>query len=192
MRRRMTALLLAVLLLLCSCGVQPSGPVEEMTSFTDSCGRTVEIPEVLTRIAPSGAQYQYLPEELMTLPTFGQMYGSKSTINLEALAAAAPQLIIDMGDKREDTGANLDALQTQTGIPAIFIEADLPHMAQAYRTLGSILADKEGKGEAMAAFADRTMDMAEENRAGIPDDQRRTVLYTSGTTGLNTNAEGST
>lgn len=32
--------------------------------------------------------------------------------------------------------ADLDALQRQIGMPVIFIEADLPHMAEAYRTLG--------------------------------------------------------
>lgn len=215
--KRIAAILLAAVLLggLVGCSKSPPKQQGETVSFTDSCGREVEIPKTITAIAPSGslstmilatiapeylvgvsstpssAQAKYLPENLLRLPTFGQMYGGKSTLNLESLLSASPQLIIDMGDKRDDTGSNLDALQKRTGIPAIFIEADLPHMAEAYRTLGKLLSDKADRGEALAAFADRSLEMAEKNAASISDEQRRTVMYTTGTTGLNTNAAGS-
>ena len=53
------ALLLALALLCgslsgCAAG-QPARSAEPTVSFTDSLGRTVEIPETLTRVAPSGA-----------------------------------------------------------------------------------------------------------------------------------------
>ena len=88
--------------------------------------------------------------------------------------------------------ADLDALQRQIGIPVIFIEADLPHMAAAFRTLGSILEGKAERGEELAAFVEQTVSMAEENAAKIQDSERLSVLYTSGSSGLNTNAKGST
>ncbi|MFR7743450.1 MAG: hypothetical protein ACLU3I_09270 [Acutalibacteraceae bacterium] len=56
--------------------------------------------------------------------------------------------------------ADLDALQRQIGMPVIFIEADLPHMAEAYRTLGKILSGKEARGEELAAFVDETVSLA--------------------------------
>lgn len=87
--------------------------------------------------------------------------------------------------------ADLDALQKQIGMPVIFIEADLPHMAEAYRTLGKILSGKEARGEELAAFVDETVSLAEENAAKIQDSERISVLYTSGSSGLNTNAKGS-
>ena len=213
------ALLLALALLCgslsgCAAG-QPARSAEPTVSFTDSLGRTVEIPETLTRVAPSGAvasmflatiapeymttinatpsssQYKYLDPRLIDLPTTGQMYGSKSTLNLESILTSGAQVVIDLGDKKDNMAADLDALQRQIGMPVIFIEADLPHMAEAYRTLGKILSGKEARGEELAAFVDETVSLAEENAAKIQDSERISVLYTSGSSGLNTNAKGS-
>ena len=65
-------------------------------------------------------------------------------------------------------------------------------MAAAFRTLGSILEGKAERGEELAAFVEQTVSMAEENAAKIQDSERLSVLYTSGSSGLNTNAKGST
>ncbi len=218
MKKLLSALLLAALLcsLFAGCAAKTaSAPAGETVSFTDSCGRTVEIPKTVTRVAPSGAvatmilatiapeylvsvnatpsssQYRYLPQNLAGLPTTGQMYGSKSTLNLETLLGCGAQLVIDLGDKKDNMAADLDALQKKIGIPVVFIEADLTHMAAAYRTLGSILSGKQERGETLAKFCDETVDMAETNSAKIADADRVSVLYTSGVSGLDTNAKGS-
>ena len=188
----------------------------QSVSFTDSLGRTVELPSDITRIAPSGAvatmilaaiapeymvtinatpsesQMAFLPENLAVLPETGQMYGSKANLNLETLLSADPQIVIDLGDKKSDMAEDLDALQEQIGIPVIFIEADLPHMAQAFRTLGELLAGKSDRGEELGALVDRTTEMAAENSAKITDDMRVSAMYTTGEDGLGTNAAGST
>ena len=195
-----------------------AGQAEETpatVTITDDTGREVEIPSPITAVAPSGAvatmllaalcpelmvcvssapgpeQMVYLPRELEGLPETGQLYGSKSTINLEALLAAEPQIIIDLGDYKPGMEEDLDALQEQIGVPVIFLQADLEHMSAAYRTLGDILACPD-RGEELAVFIDRTMEMAAENSAKIEPDSALSVMYTSGTTGLDTNAEGST
>ena len=191
----------------------PKAP--ETVSFTDSLGRTVDSRADITRIAPSGAvatmilaaiapecmvtinaapsesQIAFLPANLAALPETGQMYGSKANLNLETLLAADPQVVIDLGDKKGDMAEDLDALQEQIGIPVIFIEADLPHMAEAFRTLGGLLSGKADRGEFVAALVDRTTTMAEENAAKLPDDMRVRVMYTTGEDGLGTNAAGS-
>ena len=218
--KRFFAGLLALALLLgmlSGCAAQTAGaPAEPAVLFTDSLGREVRIPQALTRVAPSGAvasmflasvapeymvtisatpsssQYRYLDPRLIDLPTTGQMYGSKSTLNLESILSSGAQVVIDLGDKKDNMAADLDALQRQIGIPVIFIEADLPHMAAAFRTLGSILEGKAERGEELAAFVEQTVTMAEENAAKIQDSERLSVLYTSGSSGLNTNARGST
>jgi iron complex transport system substrate-binding protein len=216
--KRFVAVLLAAALLLSLAGCSAyrvRAAAVKTVSFTDSCGRRVEIPENLTRVAPSGAvatmllaavapeylvsvnatpsssQYKYLPQNLLNLPTTGQMYGSKSTLNLETLLACKAQIVIDLGDKKDGMAAELDELQKKLGIPVIFIEADLSHMAEAFRTLGNILSGKQARGEELAAFCEETVKMAKENSAKIPASKRLSVLYTSGVSGLDTNAHGS-
>lgn len=187
----------------------------EAVEFTDSLGRTVTLPANITRIAPSGAvatmilaaiapecmvtihavpsesQMAFLPANLAALPETGQMYGSKANLNLETLLSADPQVVIDLGDKKDDMVEDLDALQEQIGLPVIFLEADLPHMAEAFRTLGGLLAGKAERGEELASLVDRTTAMAEENAAKITDDRKVRAMYTTGEDGLGTNAAGS-
>jgi len=207
---------LALILALASCGsrVKYDDGIET-TMFTDSAGRTVEVPRDITRVAPSGSvatmilatlcpdymvsvsgtpssnQYKYLPENLFDLPTTGQLYGSKSTINLESLLKAEPQIIIDLGDRKDSIASDMDSVQKTTGIATVFLEADLAHIAGAYRTMGTLLGLEE-RAEAIASFIDETMAMAAENSLKIAETDRKSVMYTSGTSGLNTNAYGST
>ena len=217
--KRWISLVLALCLcLLVGCGGKQTGydPLKgvETRMITDSAGRQVEIPAEITRIAPSGstaqmilmpvaydllvglssspstAQMSYFPEEMRDLPTFGQFYGSKANLNMESLIAAQPQLIIDLGDAKDSIAKDMDTIQKQTGIPTIFIEADLDDMAAAYRTLGDILGRQE-QAEELAQFIDRTVTMAQTNAAKIPESQRLKVLFGTGSTGLACNAAGS-
>ena len=218
--RKSVAVLLTVLLLgalLTSCGQKHSyDPLEgvETTVITDSAGREVTIPAEITAIAgsgavaqmilmtiapdllvglassPSRAQRQYFPESMWYLPTFGQFYGSKASLNKEALADAQPQLIIDLGDEKTGIRSDMNTIQNQTGIPTIFINAELDHLAEAYRTLGVILG-REEKAEELAQFIEKTINMAQENSALIPESERLSVLFGTGTTGLACNAAGS-
>jgi iron complex transport system substrate-binding protein len=81
-------------------------------------------------------------------------------------------------------------LQNQTGITTIYVEADLDSAAEAYRTLGKILG-LERRAEMIASFVDETMTMAAANSAKIAEDDKVSVMYTSGEAGLNTDAYGS-
>ena len=113
-------LLLAVLFVLscifAGCGVENSAE-KDTYPFTDSAGRTVEVPNRIERIAPSGglaqvALFAVAPDELVgvagkwkeaalpyigakyaDLPVFGQFYGMKN-LNQEAILAANPIFII--------------------------------------------------------------------------------------------------
>lgn len=214
-----TAFIMMLSLTLTGCGGNESDydPLEgvETQKVLDDSGRDkVEIPAEITRIAPSGAtatmmltpiasdlmvgiaaspsvdQEKYLPEELLYLPTFGQFYGSKSTLNMEALIEAEPQVIFDLGDKKVTVKADMDSIGKQTGIPALFYDGTLEHMADTYRTLGKLLG-REERGEEIAEFIDRTVDMAERNSAKISDKDKITILYGTGATGLAVNAQGS-
>ena len=132
----------------------------------------------------------YFPEEVRYLPTFGQFYGSKANLNMESLIDARPQIIIDLGNKKDSIADDMDRIQKQTGIPTVFIEANLDDMAAAYRTLGDIL-NRSDMAELLAQFIEKTVSMARENSAKIPENQRLSVLFGTGSTGLACNAAGS-
>ena len=132
----------------------------------------------------------YFPEEVRYLPTFGQFYGSKANLNMESLIDARPQIIIDLGDAKDTIADDMDRIQKQTGIPTVFIEADLDDMAAAYRMLGDIL-NRADMAEPLAQFIEKSVAMAQENSAKIPESQRLSVLFGTGSTGLACNAAGS-
>lgn len=183
---------------------------ETTTVFTDSLGREVEIPAEITRIAPSGNLAQmilyslapdlmvgwstdpgedmtsYFPDEYKNLPIFGTFYGKKATLNKEALIAADPQIIIDMGEIKGNMAEDLDSLQEQLGIPVIFIKAELADSGEAYRVLGSLLG-AEDRAEELAAYCDETISEAQEKAASIAEEDRVSVYYGGGADGLSAN-----
>lgn len=138
---------------------------EETRTFTDSVGRTVTIPKELKKIAPSGPVAQlvlytaapdllcglarefpetaegYIDDSYYSLPVFGQFYGKNANLNMEALVAASPELVIDIGEPKKNIGEELDSLSEQLGIPVVFIEATLPTMESAYTKLGELLGN---------------------------------------------------
>ncbi len=189
-------------------------PDSEKYVFTDSCGREVELPKKITKIAPSGAtaqmilmtiapemlvglasspsseQQAYFPEDMWYLPTFGQFYGSKANMNMESLIAAEPQVILDIGDRKDTHTRDMNTIQKQTGIATVFVEADLEHFPEAYRTLGKLLG-KEKKGEELASYIEDVLAISDEKASQIGKSDKKTVMYGTGSTGLACNAKGS-
>lgn len=189
-------------------------PADDSVSFTDSAGRTVEIPADISRIAPSGplAQMvlfalapekfvcissawsdeteQYIDTAYYTLPVLGQLYGSSSgELNMEALAAADPQLIIDVGEPKKTVEEDMDAITNQTGIPAVHIDAATATMGETYRTLGKLLGLEE-RAEELASYCDevyaKTLALMDKVGTG-----KVRLLYCTGDKGLNVIARGS-
>ena len=216
MKRVLLWLIVLCLLFGTACqGISGSSIEGETIKFTDSCGRTVELPATIQKVAPSGSvaqmilytlapdvlvgwsslpnssQLKYFPQKYWSMPTFGQFYGSKANLNLEALMDAKPQVIIDLGDMKEGHAADMDSIQDQTGIPTIFIETSFYNIANAYRTLGKLLNCSE-RAEELACYIEETVKDAEQRAARIPEAERVTVMYGSGASGLNCNARGST
>ena len=182
--------------------------------ITDSAGREVEIPSEITKIAPSGplAQIvlytvspdklaglaadfsdeakQYIDEKYWGLPKFGQFYGKNASLNMEALIAEAPDVIIDIGEAKKTVKEDMDALQEQLNIPVIFVEATLPTMADAYEMLGDITGEKAQAGK-LADYCRAEIGKADQNAAAIADADRKSVYFGLGDDGLHTNAKGS-
>ena len=145
----------------------------ETREFTDSTGRTVTVPYEVTKVAISGPLTQvyaiplvgdlmvgvsnyiaedialYLPEYISTLPELGQLYGGKGEMDLEALLAADPDVVIDVGDTKDGIAEDMDSLTEQTGIPFVHIDASVVGAPEAYRMLGELT----GKQEEAAALS---------------------------------------
>ncbi|PXV93435.1 iron complex transport system substrate-binding protein [Lachnotalea glycerini] len=186
--------------------------LSDTVTFVDSAGREVEVPEEITRIAPSGTMAQIVtfalaPDELvglsgkwatdanlileqkyLDLPVFGQFYGS-GDLNKEAIAAANPQVIIDIGEYKDSIVEDMDTIMQQLGIPTIFIEATTEGTGDAYRMLGKLL-NKEEEAEEIAAYCDDVYSKTKTVMESIGDD-KKTLAYCLGDTGLNVIAEGS-
>jgi len=207
-------LVLAVMLSVTACGT--GGRKEEASSkvyeFTDDCGRTVTIPSEPTRIVTSGilseiivyalasdllvastekhteADALYFDETYLNLPHLGSLYGS-AELNVEELAVADPQMVIDIGEAKNSLVEDMDSLEAQTGIPSVHIEATLETMPEAYRKLGKLL-NREEKAEQLAEFCEKTYSRTMEIMDKVGDKKVR-ALYVLGTEGLNVIAKGS-
>ena len=208
-------LFLVLSLLLCACGSAGANPAGETREFTDSTGRTVTLPVSITRIAISGPLSQiyilplagdllvgvstayaedaqsYLPAYIYEKAEIGQLYGGKGEMDLEALLAAAPEVVIDIGEPKKTTAEDLAALTEQTGIPFVHIDATVATAPEAYRTLGKLL-DREEKAEELAVWCEETHAMIAAMMKKVDGDgARKTLLYCLGDKGVNVIARGS-
>jgi iron complex transport system substrate-binding protein len=199
-----------------SCGAKKDAAhgAGETILWTDSAGRTVAVPKKIERIAPSGplaqivlyslcpdkvigwssafsdSQKKYFDEKHWSKPTFGQFYGRNVNLNMEALIAAAPDLIIDIGEAKPNIKDDMDGLQTQLDIPVIFVEAVFETMSGAYLTLGDLLDEGE-RALLLSAYVEETLTEAAAKKVLALQERPARVYFGSGKTGQETNARGS-
>lgn len=201
MIRKCTALLLAAALLLANI---PALAADGAILFTDSLGRQVEVAADIETLAPSGQLAQIFlfalaPERFVglsnawspkaeaflgdyySLPVLGQLYNN-ADLNLEELAVLNPQVIIDVGEAKSGATEDLDALQAQTGIPAVHITTAGDSFAEAYRLAGSLLGLEE-RGEALAAYCEEIEARIDTIMAEVGEN-RVSLLYCMGDKGL--------
>ena len=179
--------------------------------FTDSCGREVTVPADIQKIAVSGPLAQivvfaiapdkmvgvanawdesakaYFDAKYLELPLLGQLYGGKGELNLETLLAAAPDVVIDVGEPKGSIVEDLDALQEQTGIPFVHIDAYLASMDDTYAMLGDLLA-MPNEAQGLADYCRYAYDKV---KAIADSVEKVDLLYVTGEEGLNVIARGS-
>ena len=216
MKKRICIFLALLMSLSCLVGCSAAVRQEQKPTkpFTDSCGRTVEVPEKIDHIVPSGAlaqivlytvcpeklqswasaltrtQKKYIPERYWDLPVTGQYYGGSATFNLEEVLSSAPDVIVDVGERKDGIADDLDDLQARTGIPCVFIEASLDTLEDAYKLLGELTGSTE-QADACADYIGNTLRDAAEKTAQIPDGERVRVLYAQGEYGTEVLGKGS-
>ena len=179
--------------------------------FTDSCGREVTVPADIQKIAVSGPLAQmvvfaiapdkmvgvanawdesakaYFDTKYLELPLLGQLYGGKGELNLETLLAVEPDVVIDVGEPKDSMAEDLDALQEQTGIPFVHIDAYLASMDDTYAMLGDLLA-MPNEAQGLADYCRYAYDKV---KAIADSVEKVNLLYVTGEEGLNVIAKGS-
>ena len=195
-----------------ACSSGGGGSASKTVQFTDSCGRTVEIPSNPQKVAPSGAMAQQVimtfdPKVLCGLSgdltadeekcfgiksadykVFGALYGTKGSFNKEEVVAAGTELVIDIGEAKQGIVEDLDKLQESLGIPVIHIEATIDTYDQVYTTLGKILGNEKRASE-LANYCKKAMSDSQAAMSKVPEDKRVSVAFlTDETHGL---AQGS-
>ncbi len=179
--------------------------------FKDSTGREVDVPAEIKRIAVTGPSAQtvvfalapdmlvgvatpfadsaanFLNEKYLKLPVLGQLYGGKGQINLEALLAAAPQVVIDIGDTTGNIAADMDSLAKQTGIPFVHISASIGKMGETYKMLGELLGLKN-EAKVLGDYCD---EIYNKTTAIANSAKKVSVLYCLGDKGINVIAQKS-
>ena len=208
-------LALVMTLSLAACGAQSAPTEDENTApetrvFTDSVGREVTVPVQIDQVAVSGpmaqivlfalcpdklvgisnawdeSAAQYLDTEYYNLPLLGQLYGGKGELNLETLLESGAQVVIDVGEAKGSIVEDLDALQEQTAIPFVHIDAALATMDETYTLLGDLLGMPD-EAKALADYCRSTYDRA----LTIADSvEKANLLYVTGDAGLNVIAQG--
>jgi iron complex transport system substrate-binding protein len=190
---------------------QNTGDEAATRVFTDSCGREVTVPANVEKVAVSGplaqivvfamapdklvgianawdeSAAQFLDTKYYDLPLLGQLYGGKGEMNLETLLAAAPDVVIDVGEPKGSIVEDMDALQEQTGIPFVHINAYLASMDNTYAMLGDLLAmpnEAQGRADYCRYAYDRAVEIANSV-------EKANLLYITGDEGLNVIAKGS-
>lgn len=190
---------------------QNTGDEAATRVFTDSCGREVTVPVNVEKVAVSGplaqivvfamapdklvgianawdeSAAQFLDTKYYDLPLLGQLYGGKGEMNLETLLAAAPDVVIDVGEPKGSIVEDMDALQEQTGIPFVHIDAYLASMDNTYAMLGDLLAmpnEAQGRADYCRYAYDRAVEIANSV-------EKANLLYITGDEGLNVIAKDS-
>ena len=207
LRRALALAALAVLAML-------AGPDAIARTATDSAGRTVTLPERITKVMAAGPPastvvYVLTPEAMVGwvrrprkeelpyllpsthhLPELGRLTGRGDTANVEIVLKAAPDLVVDFGAVRPTFVSLADSVQQRTGIPYILADGRFETTPASLRLLGGILGVPE-RGEALARYAEDLFKRIDAALSAIPEAQRPRVYLARGPEGLETGLRGS-
>ena len=138
----------------------------------------------------SEAERAYLPAPYVQLPVVGRLTGRANTANVEAVLAAKPDLIIDVGVVNATYASLADRIQKQTGIPFVLLDGRFDSTPATIRAAAD-LTGRLDRGAELAAYAERTLADIRARVGAIPDTRRPRVYYGRGATGLETGLGGS-
>jgi iron complex transport system substrate-binding protein len=183
-------------------------------TVTDSAGRSVTIPDRVTRVFPAGPpaaimlytlapdlllgwpranraeECAYMLPDICRRPEIGRLTGRGNTANLEVVLALKPDLIFDVGSTARTFVSLAERVQEQTGISYALLDGRFAAIAQSYRTLGALVGRRDD-AEAFASYTETTLKTIGDRIADIPPEKRPRVYYARGPRGLETGLAGS-
>jgi iron complex transport system substrate-binding protein len=186
----------------------------EAADFVDAAGRRIELPERVDHVFPAGPpasvivymlapekllgwtramrpeERAYLPERYADLPELGRLTGRGNTVNLEAVVAARPDLILDVGSTAPTFVSLADRVAAQTHLPYALIGGRLADAAQTFRTVGAMLGVPEA-AEVLARYAETTLAEVRRRSESVPPEKRLKLYLARGPRGLQTGIGGS-
>jgi iron complex transport system substrate-binding protein len=184
------------------------------SSASISAGRRVEIPQRISRVLAAGPPvsillYTLAPEKMIgwvrtpgpaekdfllasvrELPEYGRLTGRGNTANLENILKLKPDLIIDIGSVGPTYVSLANSVQEQTKIPYVLLDGTFNKAPEIYRLLGELLGVQE-HAEALAKYADETLNRLLARLASVPKAERPRIYYGRGANGLEIGLGGS-
>jgi iron complex transport system substrate-binding protein len=181
---------------------------------TDAAGRKVNLPAKINKVFAAGTpaaitlytlapdllagwpdpirkeRLAYLPPKYAALPVTGRLTGRANTANVEAVLAAKPDLVLDIGTVAPIYASLADRVQQQTSIPYILLDGALAKTPALYRQLGDIL-DARTAAESLASYATDLLAQVKSRVSYVPRGERARVYYARGPEGLETGLAGS-
>lgn len=180
----------------------------------DATGRLIEVPGKVTRVFPAGPpaaimlytlapelligwpranrpdELEFLLPDIGSRPEVGRITGRGNTANLEAVIAAKPDLILDVGSTSNTFVSLAERVREQTGIPYALLNGRFDAISESYRTLGELIGHKDA-AEERAGYADEAFATIAKRIAAIAQEKRPRVFYARGPRGLETGLGGS-
>jgi iron complex transport system substrate-binding protein len=178
----------------------------------DADGRSVAVPDKVTRVFPAGPpaaillytlapdlllgwpranraeECAYMLPDICARPEVGRLTGRGNSANLEAVLALKPDLILDVGSTAPTFVSLATRVQEQTGIPYALLDGRFDAAAATYRLLGKLTGRD---AEPYAAYAEDALLKVQTRVNRIPESERPRVYYARGPRGLETGLGGS-
>lgn len=177
-------------------------PAPSKTVFEDSLGRSVELGQPASFVVPLGIYAQTMMETLypgalaslakevsgdaadfaeagladivglIETGTPGANFGKR--VDSAQIAALAPDVLLQAGLPRAGVAEELERVQSETGVPCVFLDISYGKLQESYRMLGRLLGC-EGRAEELAAYIEDAQSRAKAAMAGEAEKLR--VFY---------------
>lgn len=190
----------------------------EAREIVDMAGRTVRIPDRITKVYcasppatyllyaldasllagqnyPFTEKYQrYLRPEFNALPVLGGWFGQGRTPNMESLLQAAPDVMIDwmwVSAGRSAVKEKVEDAARLMDLPVVFMQSDaLNQYPEAIAFMGRLVG-REERARTLVEYAKEVLSKVEAVVSSIPGDRRISVYYAEERDGLATECDKS-